>query len=145
MINKINQFTELVTGTKKQQSSSDGELFQKTLDKALEKQGASEMQTTSSLGEISSVAYPIKTTAPGLADRTDELIGMLEIFSEKLQDPDNSLKKIQTMMEEIKINADNLLKETQSSDAGTVLKDIALECALAANTEYAKFYRGDYV
>ena len=81
-----------------------------------------------------------------VSGQTDKLLGMLDSYSSQLVDPDISLKSIAPIVEEINHNAGNLLKETKNlTDSDISLKEIANQTVIAAQTEYFKFQRGDYL
>lgn len=146
MINKVTQSTHFFAAKIENQNSKNNDLFKQTLDKALDSQGASKMQTTSSLSEIPPTQYTMAGPSSSIEDKTDKLINMLDYYSTQLQSPETSLKTIEPVLEEIKTSAGKLLKETESApDTNDELKKIAMECAITANNEYVKFQRGDYI
>ena len=145
MINKINQPTNFLIDKIQNPNCKNNDLFKHTLDKILDEQGASKMQTTASLKEISLARFTMKPVS-SIEEKTDKLIHMLDYYSTQLQSPEISLKKIEPVLEEIKNSAKTLLEETKSApDANDELKEIAMECAITANNEYVKFQRGDYL
>ena len=63
-----------------------------------------------------------------------------------MEDPDKTLKDIEPLIDTIKRDASQLLAEAENALPGDgKLKRIAREAAVAANVEYFKFYRGDYI
>lgn len=105
-----------------------------------------EMTTaTAALGEIPSTGLYLQDQSAIVSGKTDALLGLLDAYSNKLENPDVSLKSIAPILEQINQKADSLLKESVSLGAGNTLKDIATQAVIAAQTEYARFQRGDYV
>ena len=74
------------------------------------------------------------------------LLGLLDDYSSKLENPGVSLKNIAPVLEKINQNADSLLKESMSLGSGNQeLKNIATQTVIAARSEYVRFQRGDYL
>lgn len=106
------------------------------------------METTAAtaLGEIPSTGLYLKDQSAIVSGKTDALLGLLDAYSNKLENPEVTLKSIAPILEQINQKADSLLKESLSLGAGnTNLKDIATQAVIAAQTEYVRFQRGDYV
>jgi hypothetical protein len=120
--------------------------FENALSSALDKTEAPEMEVapTNELREIASKNLNILTPSDIVSGETDKLLGMLDVYSLKLEDPNVSLKNIAPVLEEIKNNAGSLLKETMNLTADDELKKIATQTIVAAQSEYVKFQRGDY-
>lgn len=128
--------------------SEDGDSFETALNKAIDKpQGTgSTGSDTQPLNEISSREIHITQTSDTVSGKTVELLDMLDAYSEKLNDPAVSLKQLAPDLKAIHDNAGRLLKETRFlSDSDADLKTIATRTIVAAQTEYLKFQRGDYV
>jgi len=109
---------------------------------------SSGMETTkaAALGEISSIGLRIQDQSSIVSGKTDMLLGLLETYSNKLENPGISLKSIAPILEQINQKADSLLKESVSLGSGDQeLKNIATQTVVAAQTEYLRFQRGDYV
>ena len=122
--------------------------FDNVLNSAIDKGQGSLMEgsTASGLNEIASTAPDVKMPADTVSQKTDKLLSLLETYSSQLENPGISLKRIAPVLEEINQNAGTLLKETdQLGDADASLKKIATQAAVTAQTEYARFQRGDYV
>jgi hypothetical protein len=148
-INHINEsgqtFGASQTKTEKSQGS---DAFGNALSKALDNTEAPEMESSpaSALQEIASMGLSIKSHSDIISTKTDDLLQMLDAYSSKLEDPNVSLKSIAPVLEQIRANAGNLEKEAKSlTDADTLIKQIATQTVLTAQTEYFKFQRGDYL
>lgn len=101
---------------------------------------------TGGLTEIAPTRFHLNNPAQSVSGKTDQLIEMLDTYSEQLTDPEISLKSIAAVLEEINQNADRLIKETQDLPASEKqLKEIARHTVVTAQTEYLKFQRGDYL
>ncbi|MCP4720270.1 MAG: hypothetical protein GY860_12500, partial [Desulfobacteraceae bacterium] len=98
------------------------------------------------LEEIASTGLRIQNQSSIVSGKTDKLLGLLDAYSSKLENPEVSLKSIAPILEQINQNADSLLKESVFLGTGdTKLKEIATQTVIAAQTEYVKFQRGDYL
>lgn len=147
MILPVNSsLASLAETTKNEEKRNSNGMFQQILEKALDTTGAPAMETgpTSSLQEISSTRFNLESPSPDIQGMTEELLDMLDLYSNGLQDTGTSLKSLAPILEKINANAGKIIEEAENSpDAG--LKEIALESALMANSEYLKFQRGDYL
>ncbi len=153
-INHINELTQSMgvpaVGTPKTEKAGG---FETVLTQALGQAGQTDeteppgMETTAAtaLGEIPSTGLYLKDQSDIVSGKTDALLGLLDAYSNKLENPDVTLKSIAPILEQINQKADSLLKESISLGAGNTLKDIATQAVIAAQTEYVRFQRGDYV
>ena len=149
---KINQIDKSaqqpIPNAAKNPKTAQNDTFQNTLVKALDNTGKSNMTNCSvdSLCELEAKSVNFQNTSSQIFGKTNDLLKMLDFYSSKLLDPSVSLKSIAPVLEQIKDNASDLLKETESvPESDPALKRIAQEAAVAANTEYFKFQRGDYL
>lgn len=131
-------------------SDSDDDLFKNTFDKILSESKQSSQPPTSSslsgLGEINAVGIKVSDVSDeSMEKNTDQLLTMLNQYSQDLNNPSKSLKDIEPLLKEIKSGADALSEATQASGANSALKSVAQKSSLLANVEYIKFMRGDYV
>ncbi|MBF0101129.1 MAG: hypothetical protein HQK77_09505 [Desulfobacterales bacterium] len=78
-------------------------------------------------------------------DHTLRLVDRLDRYSKELMNPSRALKDIEPIIDEINVDAEELMAEMTSINGTDDLKTIASECLVAASTEYLKFKRGDYV
>lgn len=126
------------------------DLFKQSLEAAQAKKAAvsGPTQTVKSLGEIAATNLPhLQSLSPaGVIEKTDGLLDLLDNYSKEIDDPGKTLKDIEPLIDTIKKDASLLLAEAEKSLPGNGnLKRIAREAAVAANVEYFKFYRGDYI
>ncbi|MBU1170331.1 MAG: hypothetical protein KKD44_12280 [Proteobacteria bacterium] len=132
-------------------TENNGDLFKKTFEKVLNRSagqaGTQPSSATSGLGEIRSFGLRLADEGDDpLETGTDNLLTMLDRYSKALSDPTQSLKEIEPLLKNIKIEAEQLTDAVKSSDqANPALKSLAEKSALLANVEYVKFMRGDYV
>ena len=135
------------SGPQKTERPNNG-LFQQNLEAARADRLASETQISSPapLGEVRSSVFPaIATVSSGIVDKTENLLDLMESYTQKIEDPKKSLKEIEPLIDSIQKEASRLAQETDKHlPEDKALKDIVNEFAVAANVEYAKFYRGDY-
>lgn len=156
-INHINELTQSkavsAVGTPKAEKTGG---FENVMTQALGQNQAGQtdeteppgMETTtaSALGEIPSTGLYLQDQSAIVSEKTDALLGLLDAYSNKLENPGVSLKSIAPILEQINQKADSLLKESASLGPGnTDLKEIATQTVVAAQTEYQRFQRGDYV
>ncbi len=128
--------------------SNKADAFENALSSALDKTEAPEMDAapTNELREIVPKNLNILNPSDIVSGGTDKLLAMLDAYSSKLENPNVSLKSIAPVLEEINNNAGSLLKETLNLKADDArLKKIATQTIVAAQTEYVKFQRGDYL
>ncbi|MBU0970923.1 MAG: hypothetical protein KKC20_09775 [Proteobacteria bacterium] len=151
-INELTQSTGGVTANKASTNKTGG--FENVLSRALVQREqkdtteAPEMGDTAvpALGEIKSIGVPMQDQSSIVSGKTDTLLGLLDTYASKLQDPGASLKSIAPILEQINTKADSLLRESLSLGTDNKgLKDIATQTVVAARTEYVKFQRGDYL
>jgi len=154
-INQINELTQpmggTVTGTQKTEKT---DTFRDAMTQAFNQTGQTDktespvMETTevAALGEIASTGLHIQDQSSIVSGKTDELLGLLEAYSRNLENPEVSLRNIAPILEQINQDADSLLKESVTLGPGnTTLQEIATQTVIAAQTEYEKFQRGDYL
>lgn len=148
-IDQLNESAQSFAAAKTNAAKSKGtDAFESALSKALDKTEAPEMEymPTNALREISAADLNIISTSDIVSGKTDKLLEMLDSYSNKLEDPNVSLKTIAPVLEKINENADSLLKDTRGlTDADAGLRNIATQTIVTAQTEYLKFQRGDYL
>lgn len=148
-INQINDSgLPLTAQSAKAQKNDKTDAFENVLNKAFDKTQANKMTPTSvnALSEIASSGLNMIHSSDIVSGKTDKLLDMLDAYSLQLQNPEVSLRNIEPALEQIKINAGTLLKETQNlTSADENLKKIATQTVVTAQTEYLKFQRGDYI
>jgi hypothetical protein len=124
------------------------DFFKESLEKAIEAQKTSGAPCSpTALGEVRpTVFHQINTPAESVTIQANQLLDLLEDYAKNLNDPSRSLKDMAPLMEEISINAQKLLKETEKMPATEEkLRGIASSAAVTAQVELFKFKRGDYV
>ena len=151
-INQINVTQTMGGVTSGEAKTEKTDAFKNALTQAIGQEQTDEtespgMETTiSALGEIASTGLRLQDQSSIVSGKTDTLLGLLDAYSSNLENPEVSLKSIAPILEKINQNADSLLKESISLGPGnTKLKDIATQTVIAAQTEYEKFQRGDYL
>lgn len=148
-INQINESGQIFgSGPAKTGNDQKTDAFENALTKAIDGKEAPEMETSQAgaLKEIASIGPKIQTLSDIVFGKTDQLLSMLDTYSSKLEDPQVSLKSIAPVLEEIKNSAGNLELEARSlAEQDAPLKEIATQTVVAAQTEYLKFQRGDYL
>ena len=151
-INHVNELTQPMGGAavdppKAGKAGAFKTVLTQALGQAEETESpGTEASATAGLGEIPSTGLNLIDQPAIVSGKTDALLGLLDAYSNKLEDPGVSLKNIAPILEQINQNADSLLKESVSLGKGNQeLKDIATRTIIAAQTEYLRFQRGDYV
>ena len=124
-------------------------LFEQNLEAARAKRQGVETPTgsTAPLGEVRPTLFPIiSTPSATIANKTHRLLDLMETYAREMENPNKTLKEIEPLILSIQKKASQLMEDagkTPIEDAK--LGKIASECAVAANVEYIKFYRGDYI
>ena len=80
--------------------------------------------------------------------KTNSLLELLDNYSKELDNPNRTLRDIEPLISTIKKDAEHLLADTEVCAIGADeigIKELAGRCAVAANIEYIKFQRGDYL
>ncbi|MCF8067353.1 MAG: hypothetical protein K9L30_02085 [Desulfobacterales bacterium] len=132
-----------------QKKTTAADKFQQTLDKAAAREtaGTAANQPVGSLGEIASVMFnQVKTPTENIMNKTINLLNLLDNYSKDMENPENTLKDLEPLIDEINNNALELnLEAGDTLEKDDRLKDIATQTAITASVEYMKFKRGDYV
>ena len=149
-INQIDNNTHpfINKNIKAPEKNSDSDTFKKTFGKVLENMEPVKMETAQSegLNELSAQTFKLPDASADLSYKAETLLELLELYSAKLEDGSVPLKDIDSLLKEIKVDAENLLKGIEKSpDADERIKTIAREFATFASTESIKFQRGDYL
>ena len=132
------------TGVKPKES----DLFQKTLENAIRvKDGGTTGIQNNRLGEIQApVLSAIETPPQGLDERVKNLLDRLDMFASFLNNPGQSLKDMEPIVQSMKNEADQLSEVIEKEGVTDEnLKQISMESVMMAHIEYHKFYRGDYI
>jgi hypothetical protein len=134
-----------IQGPRKPQPKNDN-LFHQRLNEAQEKNQtstANHVAGANRLGEIQPTGFPrIESASTTVANKTDNLLNLLDNYAKDMENPNKSLKDIEPLIVSIQRKASELMDATARISPD--LKEIATETAVAANSEYIKFYRGDY-
>ncbi|ACN16637.1 putative methyl-accepting chemotaxis protein [Desulforapulum autotrophicum HRM2] len=108
--------------------------------------GTQTTQSASALQEITAPGFDLESDTPAIQGMTDELLDMLDQYTDRLGNGETSLKDLDPMLNAIRDHAATLLeKTTNATDTDAELKEIAVQSALVANNAYVKFQRGDYL
>jgi len=112
--------------------------------------GGAKSDALHSLQEITQIEINSIPDSSGLLQtQTEELLAKFEEYSSKMQNPGISLKEIESLVNDIHKNAQELMNETKNMEGENGgdpdLMDIASQFAITAQSEYIKFQRGDYI
>ena len=148
-VNQINETIQPLTGPVKNTSkASQGQggfdaLLNTALESSDETEGTSQV---SGLQELAAPRFEPKTPSAIVTGKTDQLLEQMDDYAAQLENPDVTLKSIAPVIEQMNTQARDLIKETQYlAGQDDALKDIATRTAVAAQTEYVRFQRGDYL
>jgi methyl-accepting chemotaxis protein len=135
---------------RKRQDSSPGTGFQSSLESMLSQKGAEKTENgkTAALSEPQPPHFnrPFAASADDIVCQTDSLLDMLESYANSLENPGTTLKDLASLVDRIKDGAANLMASAEKGTSeGSELSKIAAQTSLAANIEYIKFQRGDYL
>jgi len=149
-IGRINNDIPGFTNNKPRKTDSTCSTFQQTFCKVLKDLEPSEIDCVQpkGLAELSPKNFilPDKSDSINIADKTDRLLALLELYSSKLENSTISLREIDPVLKKINRDAGNLLDKIENSPgADEKIKNIAKELVLFANAEQIKFQRGDYL
>lgn len=147
-INQLNDTAQSVTPQKTTTKNQKTDEFKNALAKAISTKESDTTQSSPANGlkEIASVDFQITDQSDIVSGKTDRLLDMLDSYVEQLEDPSIPLKNIAPVLEQIKDDAGRLQKDALNlKDSDNSLKEIATQTVTAAQTEYLKFQRGDYV
>lgn len=79
-------------------------------------------------------------------NQTDQLLTRLDDYAKLLEDPASTLKDMEPVIDSIKKDADALNADAEKKlPEGSGIKKVVREFAIAANAEYFRFKRGDYI
>ena len=137
--------TSAIKGLQKPPSTKSNQ-FQQRLNEAQEKNQTahtSSVATPKGLGEIQPMGFPkIESASTTVVNKTDQLLSLLDSYAKDMENPDKTLRDIEPLIVSIQQNASELMEAADKISPD--LKEIATETAVAANSEYIRFYRGDY-
>ncbi|OQY12020.1 MAG: hypothetical protein B6I31_03865 [Desulfobacteraceae bacterium 4572_19] len=134
--------------------AADKDAFRLALENTLENNSeqAGTIGNPKSLGEIQApainmVQFNAGNTVSDMTYKANNLLELLDSYSKDLDNPNKSLRDIEPLISIIKENAEHLLADANGTIIGDEagIKELAGQCAVAANVEYIKFQRGDYV
>jgi hypothetical protein len=95
--------------------------------------------------QIAKMQLESQATNEEVTQEVQEALNLLESYAVALGDPNNTLKDLAPMAEELSLSADSLNKLSKSLKNEDPLKSITDETATIAAVESLKFKRGDYV
>jgi hypothetical protein len=121
--------SELYTGVSGDKSATTAFLSQSSLAKL----------------QIAKMQLESQATNEDVTEQVQEALSLLESYAVALGDPNNTLKDLAPMAEELSLSADSLNKLSSSLKNEDPLKSITDETATIAAVESLKFKRGDYV
>ena len=135
---------------KQETKGTDAGEFQKTLDKALNEEATDRTAQSAHngiLGEIQAIPpASLDDHQQSIEGGINQLIDMLDKYRKDLADPDKTLRDIEPILSALKKHADELMEKAHQEGAdASLLNEIATEAAMAANVEFIKFRRGDYI
>ena len=147
-INQINNDAHQFINKKANAANTDSNTFKQTFGKVLGNMESSKMETaqTEGLKELSPHNFNLPDPSISIGKKTEKLLEQLELYAAKLEDNSISLKDIDSLLQEIQIDAKDLLQKVNNTpEADEKIRNIAKEFAFFASTEQIKFQRGDYL
>jgi hypothetical protein len=124
--------SELLTGASGEKTATTAFLSQSSLAQLQ----IAQMQLTSQTSQA---------TAKEVTEQVQEALSLLESYAVALGDPENTLKDLAPMAEELSLSADALNNLSKGLKTDDPLKGITDETATIAAIESLKFKRGDFV
>jgi hypothetical protein len=114
-----------------------------------EKTTSSAFLTQSSLAQLQISKMQLQSqsqlTSSEVTAQIQEALSLLENYAVALGDPENTLKDLAPMAEELSLSADNLNTISKSLTGSDPLKNLTSETATLSAVEALKFKRGDFV
>jgi hypothetical protein len=150
---KISELTsEFATQQAKKTNSSEtqGDLFKKALENAVSSgkndSTANGVLSSKGLGELraTGINMIVESSPAEVVSKTESLLSVMDKYIENLKDPSVTLKQIEPLAEQMKVQSTTLKSEAENCNDSKI-KDIAERSAVEANVEYFKFMRGDYI
>lgn len=93
-------------------------------------------------GPAENISSAGKAEAFGQIEKT---LGLLDQYTGALSDPNQSLKQVSNLIDNLEEEAGNLLRIGQGLPDGHEIKDLINRAAILTAVEAAKFRRGDYL
>jgi len=75
----------------------------------------------------------------------EKILGKLDEYTNALADPNQNLKQVSVLVNELENQAESLNKASQGLPEGHAVKDLMNRTSVVATVEAIKFRRGDYV
>ncbi|MBF0528021.1 MAG: hypothetical protein HQK55_01870 [Deltaproteobacteria bacterium] len=95
--------------------------------------------------ETSPVGRMIAGSQISPQSQVNKALGVLDLYAQALADPNQNLKQISPLVNDLQNEAQNMDKLSQSLPEGHSLKPLAENLAVTATVEAFKYNRGDYV
>jgi len=141
------QETEIFSRQKLSGQAKGG--FQQCLDQLSKKnmvQGTTPFASTL-LPEIQPIPYlSIETNQTVMMEKANKMLDLIDKYAQELGNPMKTLKEIEPTLSTLKNESEKLYKEyIAGSGDDKTLKEMLNSIQVAANVEYFKFQRGDYI
>jgi hypothetical protein len=95
--------------------------------------------------QVNQAAKTDSTSPYGAADDIEAILNLLDNYSQALANPQNSLKDLAPLADDLGLMAQELGQTSQSLNASDPLKALSQDTAQVAMVEALKFKRGDYI
>lgn len=156
-MSKINNIPDYNISAIKQKTSvanvqTDTDAFSKTLREIMSpSKSAQPTETTAAIIQAQTMSPSfMRVTDPSsikeVMNQTDILLSRLDNYAQLLEDPSKTLKDMEPLIDSIKNDADALNADAEKKlPEGSGIKNLVREFTIAANAEYMRFKRGDYI
>lgn len=155
-MSKINNIPDYISTIRQKNTSTiiqtGGDTFSKTLKDIMSPaSGTQTTETQAALVQASAMnpSFMRITDTSAITEvmnKTDLLLSRLDDYAKLLEDPSNTLKDMEPVIDSIKNEADALNADAEKKlPEGSGIKNLVREFTIAANAEYIRFKRGDYI
>ncbi len=155
-MSKINNIPDYISTIRQKNTANSiqtgGDAFSKTLKDIMSPASgtqATETQTAMVQASAMNPSFMRITDTSAITEvmnKTDLLLSRLDDYAKLLEDPSNTLKDMEPVIDSIKNEADALNADAEKKlPEGSGIKNLVREFTIAANAEYIRFKRGDYV
>ena len=87
----------------------------------------------------------LETTQGNNAKKVEQLLDLLEAYSEALSDPKKNLRELSPLVKLLEREQNNLEELAKDLAVGDMLQDILKQAVILSRVEMSRFNRGDYL
>jgi hypothetical protein len=95
--------------------------------------------------QAGSFTASLETTKGSTAKKVEQLLDLLEAYSEALSDPKKNLRELSPLVKLLEREQGNLEERGKDLADGDLLQDILKQAVILSEVEVSRFNRGDYL